>query len=134
MWKPAALKLRAFLFLEQIMINGAHTIIYSKDAEADRKFFTDILQFPSVDVGGGWLIFKLPPGEAAFHPDEDNDRHELYFMCDDVKSEIETLGKSGVKCSEIQEERWGSLTSIMLPGGGKIGLYQPKHPTAHSLK
>ena len=114
------------------MINGAHVIVYTKDAEADRAFFKQILGFKSVDAGHGWLIFALPPAEAAFHPDDENGRHELYFMCDDIKAEIEALTKKGVKCSKVQEERWGSITMISLPGG-KIGLYQPKHPTAISM-
>jgi len=112
------------------MIFGAHVIVYSKDAEADRAFFRDILGFKSVDAGHGWLIFALPPAEAAFHPDEENDRHELYFMSDDLKAEMSGLKKKGVECSDIQEERWGSITRMKLPGGGQIGLYQPKHPTA----
>ena len=119
------------------MISGAHVIIYSKDATADRAFLRDILGFASVDAGHGWLIFALPPAEVAVHPAEnpspEKDRHELYFMCDDLKAEITSLQKKGVKCSNVQEERWGSLTTIPLPGGGKIGLYQPKHPTALKL-
>jgi catechol 2,3-dioxygenase-like lactoylglutathione lyase family enzyme len=117
----------------QFMIFGAHVIVYSKDAEADRAFFRDVLGFKSVDAGHGWLIFALPPAEAAFHPDEENDRHELYLMCDDLKAEVSALRKKGVACSEIQEARWGSITKIKLPGGGEIGLYQPKHPTALAL-
>jgi catechol 2,3-dioxygenase-like lactoylglutathione lyase family enzyme len=112
------------------MIFGAHVIVYSKDAEADRAFFRDVLGFKSVDAGHGWLIFALPPAEAAFHPAEENDRHELYFMCDDLKAEISALKKKGIACSDIHNERWGSITKISLPGGGKVGLYQPKHPTA----
>ena len=112
------------------MISGAHVIVYSKDAEADRAFFRDVLGFPSVDAGHGWLIFALPPAEAAFHPAEENDRHELYFMCDDLKGEMSALKKKGVACSDIHNERWGSITKISLPGGGTMGLYQPKHPTA----
>ena len=112
------------------MIFGAHVIVYSQDAEADRVFFRDVLGFTSVDAGHGWLIFALPPAEAAFHPAEENDRHELYFMCDDLKAEMSALKKKGVACSDIHNERWGSITKISLPGGGKIGLYQPKHPTA----
>ena len=115
------------------MINGAHIIIYSTDAEADRAFFRDILGLRNVDIGHGWLIFKLPPAEAAFHPDEVNDRHELYLMCDDVKAEMAALSAKGVRCSAVQEERWGSITTLGLPGGGKLGLYQPKHPTANQL-
>jgi catechol 2,3-dioxygenase-like lactoylglutathione lyase family enzyme len=112
------------------MITGAHIIIYSKDPEADRKFFRDILKFSAVDAGHGWLIFALPPAEAAFHPDEKNDRHELYFMCDDLKSTMESLQRNNVKLSAVKQERWGILTELTLPGGGRIGLYQPKHPTA----
>jgi catechol 2,3-dioxygenase-like lactoylglutathione lyase family enzyme len=108
----------------QFMIFGAHVIVYSKDAEADRAFFRDILGFKSVDAGHGWLIFALPPAEAAFHPAEENDRHELYFMCDDLKAEMLVLKKKGVTCSEVQNERWGSITKIRLPGGGQMGLYQ----------
>ena len=116
------------------MIFGAHVIVYSKDAEADRVFFRDVLGFTSVDAGHGWLIFALPPAEAAFHPAEENDRHELYFMCDDLKAEMSALKKKGVACSDIHNERWGSITKISLPGGGRIGLYQPKHPTALPAK
>ena len=115
------------------MIFGAHVIVYSKDAEADRAFFGDVLGFKSVDAGHGWLIFALPPAEAAFHPDEENGRHELYFMCDDLKAEMSALKKKGVACSEVHNERWGSITRIKLPAGGQIGLYQPKHPTALDL-
>jgi catechol 2,3-dioxygenase-like lactoylglutathione lyase family enzyme len=111
------------------MIFGAHVIVYSKDAEADRNFLRDVLGFKSVDAGHGWLIFALPPAEAAVHPGE-NDRHELYFMCDDLKAEIAALGAKGIECSRIHDERWGSITKIRLPGGGQVGLYQPKHPMA----
>jgi catechol 2,3-dioxygenase-like lactoylglutathione lyase family enzyme len=112
------------------MISGAHVIVYSENAEADREFFRDVLGFRSVDAGHGWLIFALPPAEAAFHPAKENGRHELYFMCNDLAAEIAALGEKGIRCSDVQEERWGSITQISLPGGGAIGLYQPKHPTA----
>ena len=115
------------------MISGAHVILYSKDAEADRAFFRDVLGFPAVDAGRGWLIFALPPAEAAFHPSDQNGHHELYFLCDDVKAEIAALAKKNVKCTEVHEERWGSVTKVGLPGGGEVGLYQPKHPTALGL-
>jgi catechol 2,3-dioxygenase-like lactoylglutathione lyase family enzyme len=116
------------------MISGAHVILYSKNAEADRAFFRDVLGFKSVDAGHGWLIFALPPAEAAFHPsDEGGVAHELYLMCDDVKSEVASLAKKDVKCSAVQEARWGSITKMQLPGGGEVGLYQPKHPTALGL-
>jgi catechol 2,3-dioxygenase-like lactoylglutathione lyase family enzyme len=115
------------------MISGAHVIVYSKDAEADRVFFSDVLGFKSVDAGHGWLIFALPPAEAAFHPSADNGPHELYFMCDGLEAEMASLAKKGVKSSKLQETRWGSIAQMRLPSGGQIGLYQPKHPTALGL-
>ena len=115
------------------MIFGAHVILYSKDANADRDFLRDVLGFGSVDAGHGWLIFALPPAEMAVHPAEENDRHELYFMCDDLKAEMSALEKKGVPCSQVHNERWGSITRIRLPGGSEVGLYQPTHPTALTL-
>jgi catechol 2,3-dioxygenase-like lactoylglutathione lyase family enzyme len=115
------------------MIYGAHIIVYSKDAAADRAFLRDVLGFASIDAGHGWLIFAMPPTEAAVHPAAADDGHELYLMCDDLKAEISVLKEKGVDCSEMQEARWGSITKIRLPGGGEIGLYQPKHPTALDL-
>ena len=116
------------------MISGAHVIVYSKNAEADRTFFRDVLNFKYVDAGHGWLIFALPPGEAAVHPSDESGSHELYFMCEDLSAEMGSLAKKGIKCSKVQEERWGSITKMRLPGGGEVGLYQPKHPTALALK
>jgi len=115
------------------MIFGAHVVLHSKDAAADRAFLRDIFGLPSVDAGHGWLIFALPQAEAAVHPAEESSRQELYFMCDDLKAEIAALAEKGVECSEVQEARWGSITQIPLPGGGEIGLYQPKHPLALNL-
>jgi len=115
------------------LISGAHVIVYSKNAEADRAFFRHVLGFRSVDAGHGWLIFALPPAEAAFHPSDENGVHELYFMCDDLKAEMASLAMKDVMCSEVQEVRWGSITKVRLPGGGEVGLYQPKHPTALGL-
>jgi catechol 2,3-dioxygenase-like lactoylglutathione lyase family enzyme len=120
-------------FLGGQMISGAHIIVYSKDAEADCAFFRDVLGFKSVDAGRGWLIFALPPAEAAFHPSAENGAHELYLMCDDLKAELASLAEKGVACSEVQEARWGSIAKMRLPGGGDVHLYQPKHPTALSL-
>lgn len=111
------------------MLYGAHVILYSKDADADRAFFRDVLKYPSVDAGHGWLIFALPPAEVAVHPAEQNGQHELYLMCEDVRLFIAEMGRSGVPCSPVHEERWGSLTNITLPGGGQLGVYQPKHPS-----
>ena len=115
------------------MISGAHVIVYSKNAEADRTFFRDVLNFKHVDAGHGWLIFALPLGEAAVHP-SDQSSHELFFMCEDLNAEMASLAKKGIKCSKVQEQRWGSITKMRLPGGGEVGLYQPKHPTALALK
>jgi hypothetical protein len=111
------------------MIHGAHVIVYSKNSDADRDFFRDVLAYPFVDVGHGWLIFALPPAEVAVHPSGENDKHELYLMCDDVHAFIAEMAARGVACSEVHEERWGSLTQLTLPGGGKIGVYQPRHPS-----
>ena len=116
------------------MISGAHVIVYSKNAEADRAFFRDVLRFASVDAGHGWLIFALPPAEAAVHPSDDGGTQEVYFMCDDLKAEVASLAKKNVECSEVQEARWGSITKMRLPGGGEVGLYQPRHPTALGLR
>jgi hypothetical protein len=110
------------------MFSGAHIVIYSTDPEADRAFFRDVLRFNSVDAGHGWLIFALPPSEAAFHPAERNNVHELYFTCANLNAAITQLKRAEVKTSEIHEERWGSVITLTLPGGGQIGLYQPKHP------
>jgi catechol 2,3-dioxygenase-like lactoylglutathione lyase family enzyme len=114
------------------MINGAHAIIYSKDADADRAFFRDVLGFPNVDAGGGWLIFGLPPSEVAVHPGT-NSEHEFYLICDDVEALIADMKKRKVKCGPIHEERWGRLTEVSLPGGGKLGIYEPKHPRPKSI-
>jgi len=115
------------------MISGAHVVVYSKNAEADRAFFRDLLGFRSVDAGHGWLVFALPATEAAFHPSE-TDAHELFFTCDDLKAEMAALMQKGVECSKVEEARWGTITKMRLPGGGSVGLYQPKHPTALALK
>jgi hypothetical protein len=109
------------------MIIGAHSILYSANAAADRAFLQDVLKLPSVDVGGGWLIFGLPPAEVAVHPGEKNDVHELYLMCDDVKAFVAEMEARGVTCEPLQDLRWGVLTQVRLPGGGKLGVYEPRH-------
>ena len=111
------------------MITGAHVIAYSADAEADRTFIRDVLGFESVDAGGGWLIFALPPAELAVHPSEPGGRHELYLMCDDVEAEVERLRGAGVAVGEVSDQGWGRLATITLPGGGDLGLYEPRHPS-----
>jgi catechol 2,3-dioxygenase-like lactoylglutathione lyase family enzyme len=116
------------------MITGAHVVIYSKDAGADRAFFRDILGFRAVDAGHGWLIFALPAAEAAFHPSEENNRHELFLMCDDVNRVMAALGRRGARFGEVTEEQWGIRTCMRLPGGGEVGLYQPKHPVTFGHK
>ena len=110
------------------MLTGAHVILYSKDAERDRDFLRDVLQLPHVDAGHGWLIFGLPPSEVAVHPSADNEVHELYLLSDDIRRFVATMKQKDVVCSPIEEQRWGSLTHLTLPGGGKLGVYQPKHP------
>jgi catechol 2,3-dioxygenase-like lactoylglutathione lyase family enzyme len=115
------------------LISGAHVIIYSRDAEADRAFINDVLGLESVDSGGGWLIFALPPSEVAVHPTEEKDRHELYLLCDDIEATARELERKGVPLKRpFDEARWGRVTELTLPGGGRIGLYQPKHPLAHA--
>jgi hypothetical protein len=109
------------------MIHGAHVIVYSVNAEADRAFFRDVLEYPFVDAGHGWLIFALPPAEVAVHPSDANGTHELYLMCDDVRALVESMNAKNIECSAIEEQRWGSITRVSLPGGGKLGIYQPKH-------
>ena len=112
------------------MIKGAHTVIYSSDPEADRALFREVLGFPSVDAGGGWLIFGLPVAEAAFHPAEQAGRQELYLMCDEIETTIAELSARGVELAgEVKDEGWGLVTAIKLPGGGELGLYEPRHPT-----
>ena len=109
------------------MIVGAHSIIYSTNPDADRAFFRDVLKLPNVDVGGGWLIFGLPPSEIAVHPSEKNDLHEFYLICDDVNAFMAEMKAHGIACSDVHQERWGALTQVSLPGGGKLGVYQPRH-------
>jgi catechol 2,3-dioxygenase-like lactoylglutathione lyase family enzyme len=113
------------------MINGAHVIIYSRDAEADRAFLRDTLGYDHVDAGHGWLIFRLPPAELAVHPAGGQQTHELFLMCDDLAATMAGLSAKGVEFTlPVTEERWGRRTALRLPGGGELGLYQPSHPTA----
>ena len=108
-------------------ILGAHVIVYSKKADADRKFIADLFGTKGADAGGGWMIYALPPAEIAVHPSDENDVHELYVMVDDVEAFVAAMKKKKVKCDPVSDQRWGLLTSIAMPGGGKLGVYQPKH-------
>lgn len=116
------------------MITGAHSIIFSTDAEADRKFLRDVLKLTNVDVGDGWLIFGLPPAEVAVHPSEKNDVHEFYLMCDDVQGFIAGMKKQRVDCDPVQDRGYGLFTQITLPGGGKLGVYQARHARPKAMK
>ena len=126
------------------MVNGAHILLYSKDPDADRAFFRDVLQFRAVDAGHGWLIFALPPAELAVHPGDgafvqSHAEHAMlgavvYLMCDDLPELICKLEAKGVTCTEVSQAPWGAKTTVRLPSGGEIGLYQPSHPTAIGLQ
>jgi predicted enzyme related to lactoylglutathione lyase len=112
------------------MITGVHGVIFTKDADGVRAFFRDVLEFTSVDAGNGWLIFALPPAELAAHPAEEAGHHELYLMCDDAHTTVDELKRKGVEFSRpISDEGFGLMTAIRLPGGGELGLYEPRHPT-----
>jgi hypothetical protein len=109
------------------MITGLHAVIFLRDAEKDRAIFRDVLNFPNVDVGQGWLIFAAPPSEFVFHPSDFNNKHEVYLLCDEVNEHVRVLEPANCKCTPIEDEGWGLLTSFTLPGGGAVGLYQPRH-------
>ncbi|WP_329500730.1 VOC family protein [Kitasatospora herbaricolor] len=116
------------------MINGAHIVVHSRDAEADRDFFRNVLEYPHVDAGGGWLIFKLPPAEVAVHPTTGPEAQELFLMCDDVEATMRTLTAKGVEFTQpVTDQRWGRLTRLRLPGGGEVGMYEPRHQRATEL-
>lgn len=117
------------------MIAGVHTVLYSTRAEAVRKFFRDVLKFPCVDAGQGWLIFATPPSEIAVHPADEPGPSELYLMCNDIKATMAELEGRGVEFAEpVSEQRWGLLTHIKLPDGEKLGLYEPRHKMAIKMK
>jgi hypothetical protein len=119
---------------DTLMIIGAHSIIYSTNADADRAFLRDVLRFTHVDVGGGWLIFGLPPAEVAVHPSDKNSVHELYLMCDDIEALIADMRARNVACEPVQNQVWGLLTHLTLPGGGRLGIYQPRHPRPEPMR
>lgn len=122
------------------MITGAHFLLYSTDADADRRFMSDVVGLPSVDAGGGWLIFALPPAEVAVHPSSENFMHShsghalagciLYLMCDELRSTVVELERKGARTTEVQTAEWGITTTVQLPSGSHVGLYQPTHPVA----
>jgi len=109
------------------MITGAHVILYSTNPDADRAFLRDVLTLTNIDVGGGWLIFGLPPAEVAVHPSDKNNIYELYFMCDDVEAFVLDMQRRHIACGPVKNEVWGLLTHVVLPGGGTLGVYQPRH-------
>jgi len=115
------------------VIIGAHSIIYSKNPDADRTFLRDVLDLPSVDVGGGWLIFGLPPAEVAVHPADKNSVHEFYLMCANVEAFVVAMKKHNVVCGPVENRSWGLLTQVSLPGGGELGVYQPRHARPSSV-
>ena len=116
-----------------VTISGAHVVVYSRNPEADRAFLRDVLGFPHVDAGHGWLIFRLPPAEVAVHPTDDVPGQELYLMCDDLDATLRDLAAHGVDHTPVTDARWGRLSGIRLPGGGRVGIYQPAHPRATDL-
>jgi catechol 2,3-dioxygenase-like lactoylglutathione lyase family enzyme len=112
------------------VITGAHAIMFTSDADGLRAFLRDVIGFDSVDAGSGWLIFALPPAELAVHPSDGDARHELYLMCDDVEATVAELQAKGVELTRpISDEGWGLVTALRVPGGGELGLYEPRHPT-----
>ncbi|MFE2232234.1 VOC family protein [Streptomyces sp. NPDC059442] len=116
------------------MFSGAHVILHTPDAEADRAFLRDVLGFPHVDAGRGWLVFALPPAEVAVHPTEGGPKHELYLMCDDIVGTLTALEDRGVEISRpVSDQGWGLLAALRLPSGTELPLYEPRHPTAHGL-
>jgi catechol 2,3-dioxygenase-like lactoylglutathione lyase family enzyme len=110
------------------LLSGAHIVIFSTDAEADRAFLRDRLGLPGVDAGGGWLIFALPPAEVAVHPSDGDEKHELYLMTDDVAALVVRLRRDGVTCTDPDDRGWGVATTVTLPGGSRLGIYEPRHP------
>jgi hypothetical protein len=116
------------------MIVGAHSIINSKKPELDKAFLRDVLGLPNVDAGHGWLIFGLPPSEIAVHPAEESGTHEMFFIVKDIKKFVSEMKKRKIKCGPTQELRWGILTQVTMPGGGKLGFYEARHPRPKAVK
>ena len=120
----------ALRYHPKAMIIGTHAIIYAQDADRVRHFFREILGFTTADAGHGWLLFALPPAELGVHPADGGPHHELYLMCDDLAATIDHLKRNGIDCGEVHDAPWGSVTTIHIPGGATMGLYEPRHPTA----
>lgn len=116
------------------MITGTHSVIYTTDPDADRDFLRDVLALPHVDAGHGWLIFGLPPSEIAVHPADENGRQELYFLVDDIKAFTSAMRTRKIACSRVEKTRWGLITNVTLPGGGTIGVYEPRHERPPSVR
>ena len=115
------------------MITGAHSVIYSTNPDDDRAFLRDVLKLPNVDVGEGWLIFGLPPAEVAVHPSDSNDVHRFYLMCDDINVFVAAMNEHGIECGSVTDQGWGLLAELTLPGGGKLGIYQPRHERPRAM-
>jgi hypothetical protein len=115
------------------VITGAHTIIYSKNAEADRRFLRDVLKLTNVDVGHGWLIFGLPPAEVAVHPSDENNRHEFYFICENIETFVAEMKEHQITCDPVRDQGYGLFTQLTLPGGGALGVYQPRHARPEAM-
>jgi hypothetical protein len=116
------------------MIIGAHIMVQSRNDKADQKFLTDVLKLSSVDNGGGFLIFGVPPAEIAVHASDKNDAHELFFMSDDIAGFVAEMKKRGIACTAPANRGWGTMTQLTLPGGGKLGVYQPHHKRPRAMK
>jgi hypothetical protein len=116
-----------------LVITGVHALVYSREPEAVRMLFREVLGLPSVDAGEGWLIFALPPAEVAVHPTEEAGHHELYLMCDDIEAAVRELEGNAIRSSPIEDQGWGLVTMVALPGGDELGLYEPRHETALGL-
>jgi catechol 2,3-dioxygenase-like lactoylglutathione lyase family enzyme len=116
------------------MIDGVHVLLYSHEADKVRAFFRDVLGRRAVDAGDGWLVFALPPAELAVHPTDGDAHHELYLMCDDIQGTTSELTAKGVRCSPVEDQGWGLVTTLTLPGGDELGLYEPRHDTALALE
>ena len=112
------------------MITGVHAIVFTQDPAAVRAFFRDVLALPSVDAGGGWPVFALPPAELAAHPTDEPGHHQLYLMCDDIEATVEELKSKGVEFTgDVADAGWGLITMLRLPDGSELPLYEPKHPS-----